>query len=337
MDMKEFLKCIHTPDYMAKKYFFDDKYCMAYSKESCSGEIVQSHTISKMYLKSVAENGRVYLPKYSSNQSNNLIEFQLKHIHSATTMPGFCQYHDNRLFSSFEKEPFQGLYNQIYDITFRSLCREYFLKKCLHQFFIKVSDGDLKSLDRTGYTKSSYFKEHQKHLIQEMKDHKFLYNQIMKVKSGGLSYLLIKLERLPILATGVYFPLINPIGQAVQNIRRKQLGFIYNAITLKNESYILIATVNTLHNNIHSEYLKSLKSMPIEKLTNYFINIFFFNNDNIVIEPPWFNQLDQEFKNSLVKMLNLQVGHYSDISLQENLDFGMAVAFNNIKVITKIE
>lgn len=211
-------KCLNNMDFLAKKYFFNQKYCMAYDKQSCDSNIIKAHTISEKYIKNIAEYGHVYVLHPSSNHQNNLYEFELKGISKVTHITGFCRYHDNSLFSSFEKINFNGSYNQIYDITFRALCREYYQKKCMLIFIDRVSHGDLNNLDKTGYCKSEDFKKYRRHLEKEIKDHKFLYEQLKKLKKGGLSFILIKLSKLPILTTGILFPLFNPDGQKIGSV-----------------------------------------------------------------------------------------------------------------------
>lgn len=338
MGINELQKCLNDPDYLVKKYFINREYCMAYDRGACCGNIVRAHTISKRYIKNVAEDGHVYIPVSSSHNQNNLYEFRLKGIHDATHILGFCKYHDNHLFSSFEKAEFSGSYEQIYDITFRALCREYFLKKCMFKYLNLIRNGDLNILDQTGYTKSEHFIDIFKKTVKETRGYKFLYNQIKSVKKSGLSYIVIRLSRLPILATGVIFPLINPKGYKIQNESKKQLGFIYNVITLTDKSYVIISTVKSLHNNIHKEYLKSLASMKNDRLINYFLTNIFFNTDNTVVDPRWFNQLDKKFKSDIMELQNLQVGHYGKKSAIDGLiNFEMIIDFDNISIDIRIE
>lgn len=312
MDESELKKCLSNFDYLAKKYFFNQKYCMAYDDKACSGEIIKAHTISEKYIKEISNNGHVYVPHPSSNHQNNLYEFEQKGISRVTHITGFCKHHDNNLFASFEKTDFNGSNNQIYDITFRALCREYYQKKCMLQFNYRVSKGDLTSLDMTGYTKSDHFKKNLRHLEKEIKNHKFLYEQLSKIHKLGLSYLLIKLPALPMLTTGILFPLFYPDGQRIQGENKKQLGFVYNVVSINKEAYIIVSSVSSLHNNVHRIFLNALNSLERNKLINYLLTYFFFNNDNILISPQWFDSLSDEFKADLNVLINLQVGHYGE-------------------------
>lgn len=320
MDNEEIERCRKDPDYIIQKYYRNNKFCMAYNKHECSGDICKAHTISKKYLKNLARNGHVYMPISSAHHKKNLYEFELTGISKSTRITGFCKQHDSVLFQSFEKNDFIGDYTQIYDLTFRTLCSEYFKKQCLLSFFDSIEHGKLKDIDQTGFSISSYFKEKQSHVINEIRDHKFLYEQFKKYEYCGLSYLLIEVNKLPIATTGIFFPLHDPAGNKIQNENKKQLGFVYNTIPLNNRSYIIISSVKTLHNNLHREFLLCVKNMGGDFI-NYFLTLAFFNNDNIVLNPDWFEGLKTQFKDDLDKRMNYQVGYYGSRGMATNLDF----------------
>lgn len=323
-------------DEIVKKYFSNERFCMAYENSFCKGDIIEAHTISEKYIKIIAENGHVYIPTYSSYQ-DNLIEFKLKGLNKVTRITGFCKEHDDKLFSSFEKKDFSSNYKQIYDISFRALCREYYQKKCFLRFSHRIFKGDLVHLNKTGYTQSDDFKKNLQHLEMEAGDHKFLYEQMKKLKSQGLSYLVITCSKLPLLTTGIFFPLINPQGHKVQSEHKKQLGFMYNILSLDDKSFIIISTTKLLHNNFHRDFFTSLISLNGKNLINYLLTYFFFNNDNVVINPGWFDKLDKEFKKKLNTLLNFQVGFYGEktsysffLDFHKNIDFGKIQIYKSI-------
>lgn len=156
---------------------------MAHANAECKGDIIEAHTISKKHIKNIAESGHVYIPEPSHYHPNGLYEFKSKGINEVTKMTGFCKHHDDFLFSSFEKKIFNGSYRQIYDITFRSLCREFYQKRCLLKCYERISSGDLSSLDKKGFTSSDKFIDFRKHTQKEFNDHKFLYNRMKRLKT----------------------------------------------------------------------------------------------------------------------------------------------------------
>ncbi len=168
-----------NPNEIIKKYFLDQKFCMAYEKSDCAGKIVQAHAISKKYLKNLAVDNHVIVPIGSSYNKDNLYLFKEIGISRATTFTGFCSKHDHRLFHSFEHSDFISSGQQIYDHAFRALCREFFQKKCLFNFFNEIKNGRLKSQDRTGFSKSELFHIQFEHLRDQIDDHDYLYQNLV--------------------------------------------------------------------------------------------------------------------------------------------------------------
>lgn len=305
--------------------------CMAYEKNSCKGNIVNSHIISKKYLKNISTDGYVIIPKSNPFQVSNTIQFynfNSEGLSKVTTAPIFCEKHDNVLFESFENEDFCGRYDQMFSITLRALFREYYQKKNASES--SFDKNFITRLDKTGYTNSDSFKKQQMHCRQEVKDHKFLYEQLQQYNKDGLQFLLAKTSKMPIASTGVLFPLYDFKKNKIQSQKGSQLGFIYNVIPLTEYSYVLLATVKSLHNKTHKIFLETI-NLKNKAHLNRFITYLFFNNDNTAIEPDWFNKLSDDFKKELSKLQNLQVGHYGATSgFSSSLNF--IETFQNFKI-----
>ena len=309
------------PDVLLKKHFLDPKYCMAYDKHNCDGAIVSTHPISKKYLEFIAKNGQVYTPVGTIKQKKHLYKFKLKDIEQATHMNGFCEFHDKALFSLFEHVDFHGQYAQIYAISFKALAHEYFQKKCLHSFFEKLKSGLLKSYDNNYYTNSDRFKESHAVAVKAANDRKFIYEQLEKYKTAGLSYLLIETSLLPISMTGVLFTMYAPDGSKFQKDNKKQLGFIYNIISLRDRSFIIMATVKSLHNNVHEKLLKSIHALENKGKLNYFLTSGFFNHENIAVSPEWYEGLSDKSRGQLDKLMNYHHELPDEAAAEEFIDF----------------
>lgn len=287
------------------------KDCMARQLSNCEGDIVNSHTISKIHLKNISsDDNHIIFPcgnDFKVIDSNQFYEFKYRGIKKSTTEPLFCRKHDNDLFDSFEKKEFSGEYDQIFALTFRALCREFYQKK----FFNEVLNNQdlLMEHDQTGYTKSKDSRRKSSHLQREIRDHKFLYTQLLKCKKSGLQFILCRLSQIPIASTGIFFPLWDFKGNRIQQENGSQLGFIYNIIPLENYSYILLATVRSLHKQTHKNFLASI-NFKKELHLNTLIQHLFFNNDNVIIQPKWFETLRDDFKRELEKLMNFQFGNY---------------------------
>ncbi len=103
------------------------KGCLFPDKSNCSTKIVQAHSIQRnKILTKIAENGIVI--SYNALKTlftNSLEEIGIK---SASTFYGFCNYHDNFLFSSIENYDYTQIDKQNFLHAYRACAREYALK-----------------------------------------------------------------------------------------------------------------------------------------------------------------------------------------------------------------
>src|SRR5215213_8567944 len=105
------------------------KYCLhPEAGTSCKGKIVRAHTVPKSgTLRKIARDGHVYgfgadfgsLHKHKGELVPELIG-----VSDASTFTGFCSHHDDRAFAPLEKVPFEATAEQVFLLTYRSVCRE---------------------------------------------------------------------------------------------------------------------------------------------------------------------------------------------------------------------
>lgn len=319
----ELNRCLNDPDYLIKKFFLNQKYCMAYNKNECKGKIIKAHTVSKKYLRNISDSGHVYMPKSSSHNKTNFWEINQVGLKEATTFYGFCQFHDDELFKSFEKNNFNGQYNQVYELTYRALTREYFDKICYVNLNKMLKRGELETLNQTDYIKTSDFQEMYRNSLRDKKDLELLYEQINFSRNNGLCYLTIETDKLPICGNGVYRPLMNINGKKIQEQNGYQHSFIHNIIPLEERTIIIICSAKS------SKCKHMIKDFlaPLEKeenstlLLNYILTSLLFTSTNIAFNPTWYSRLEHRFKNELLRLVNHNVGNYYGTFIQEELDF----------------
>lgn len=334
MDEKEIFRCIHDPEYLIKKYFKGKKFCMAAHDKKCEGKIIEAHLLSKVFLKNLATNNHVYTLSNSFHKER-LTEITKKGINQVSTINNFCEHHDKILFSSFENTNFKSNFKQIYDISFRTLCGNFFSRKCLLKFMNEFKDGRLKSLVSPDID-DSIFNQQVSHCQRELKDLEFLYQLFIKQSNKKfnncrLRYLVIKLSKLPIAASGIFFPLFNASGKLIQieDQTNLQIGFIYNLFPLNDYSVCVISTVAN-NKNIFKKFLYPLRNLAKnpKELIDYLLTYIFFNinvNGAIIASPTWYENLDVNFKNLLLQMINNDIETSGEI----NLRFGKAMKFSD--------
>ena len=95
---------------------------------------VQTHTLTRStFLRNLAEGGHVYsysplLNRVAPNDPPISIP-ERRGIKNASTFPGFCRFHDARLFSAVETRPFKNTPEQVFMLAYRSICYELFIKE----------------------------------------------------------------------------------------------------------------------------------------------------------------------------------------------------------------
>ena len=101
---------------------FSYKSCLHQGVSNCDGSIIKAHSISKKgSLQYISDNQHVYGMKFEINGFN----FKKIGIGNASTFTGFCKWHDEILFSSFEKNNFEKTSKQLFDLCYRAICIEY--------------------------------------------------------------------------------------------------------------------------------------------------------------------------------------------------------------------
>lgn len=319
-----------NPDEIMKKYFSSYN-CMAH-KGCGKKEIIRAHTISKKYLKGISEDNHVYYPSSSAfNKSGYLLEFKRVGLNNCSTFTGYCKYHDNILFGSFEKKDFIGKYRQIYDFSIRIVSREYFQKICLFKFFQKINSGEIKEIDsenKVGILNKIKFAS------RRLSECKLFYENLKKARSCGLKYILIKLKKIPLSAAGILFPATDIFGEQIQRENQKQVGVIYFILPTQKESYLCLAYPNTKKFLALNKYLNSIanviKADKIVELLNYCLTAFIDNNDIVAFEPSWYSKLPSHFQEEINCLMNrrCQDPFEEKYNLMKILDFSAHVDFS---------
>lgn len=225
------------------KQMFDKKFCLAEDKENCSGQIINSHTISECFLRNISEDNHLIMPEGNFYIEMGRWKLERKGVKQTKGFKGFCSHHDNKLFSSFEKRKFIADKQQLRDLSLRSVCRELYQKKCLLYYIEELA----KKYPEKKHIKNLYL-IHTQEMIRSLK-----YLQKGINKRYKFFTFIIKTTPVPINTAGVMFPSHTWNEQVIQSKKRNQHGFIYNLITLKDCSYFIVSTVESKNCNVDHE------------------------------------------------------------------------------------
>lgn len=96
-------------------------------------EIISAHSIQKKgQLSLIAESGHVYRLNSDLSTLKETDGRPLPKkigVNRASTFPGMCKQHDNKLFSPIDDNPLAFNHQQVGLYAYRSICREYFVKE----------------------------------------------------------------------------------------------------------------------------------------------------------------------------------------------------------------
>ncbi|WP_223507877.1 hypothetical protein [Pseudomonas sp. BF-B-25] len=107
--------------------------CLHYRDGIRCNEIISAHSIQKRgQLSLIAESGHVYRLNADLSTLKETDGRPLPKkigLNRASTFPGMCKQHDNKLFSPIDDKPLAFDHQQVGLYAYRSICREYFVKE----------------------------------------------------------------------------------------------------------------------------------------------------------------------------------------------------------------
>jgi len=188
----------------------------------CSKGVISSHTVSRSgSLGAIQRDGHVFsysLDMLGLQRTGGRLRPESTGWKQASTFPGFCGYHDKRLFEPLEDAPFQGTKEQCFLIAYRSLCKE------IHAKASSAKQSDL----RTAFAEKSAavasavaaFNKGTSIAFRDLKRHKLRYDKVLLNKDWRkVCGTLIEFDRtFPIQCTAGIFPDKDINGLPVQRL-----------------------------------------------------------------------------------------------------------------------
>ena len=280
-------------------------------KAQCSGIIVKAHTVPKSdSLQKIARNGHVYgfVPSLENifKYSGRLCP-ELRGIKLASTFTRLCSVHDDKIFSKIEKQPFENSPEQCFLLGYRALIMELYKKKGVVASSVIRRDAD----------KGEPL--HRQLEIQEMNSlmdigasaglsntefHKARYDEILL--SGNFndvrSFIIELAIPPPVMCSGALFPEQDYFGNQLQDIC--DLSVVSNLITLNSfhsgNHGLIVFTWLANSDNSCQPFIKSLREMPIDRITDGIIRLFFEYSENVQIQPDWWDKLEYTTRELLI-------------------------------------
>lgn len=303
---------LHETNKKLKKAL-ERKICMQgeYTNDKCEGDFVSAHTVSKSNtLKKIAKkqnNNGDYL--YTINTSllglnnNGGLVFDKVSIKKASTLNMFCKKHDNKLFACFEKDEFAYSDEQIAMISYRTLCKELYIKK-------QQLKGDYTP---TNDEFSKFIKEYNiegyKRSVKDLESESIIFNKMIDKKDfSRIRYYCLTIDKNPEIAvSGGILPEYDFDGNLLNNINdysKDLFGLYINVINIGNQGVIIFSWID-LADEYCTKFISSLQKLSNEDKIAAIVNFIFCCHENVFCSIDWYDELSDKYKISITNSINL--------------------------------
>ena len=283
--------------------------CFHFDTESCKGKIKSAHSIQRNGRLSLLEEevqGNMKIYSFTEVQPNeNTGKLELKPIGkaSASTFFGFCDYHDNKLFSVIEDNPFIDCSEHCFLHSYRAFAITHHRKT--EQ--IKAFESDSKFNDIMGSTTSSSlagtrigYQDGEKIRIQ--------MNEILKNETyDEMESLTIQFpDFYPIASSSSFTPKYTPKTNKKLNYdTNPDVPYEYlflNVLPDLNGSKVIFSCLPGSEKSI--QYIDEFDSLPDLKQNQILTSILIGYIENTFISPYIYNKLTEKEKECLIRELS---------------------------------
>jgi hypothetical protein len=294
---------------------FSAKVCMA-PHASHEGSIVAAHTLSvEAMLRKISVDSYVYAASQTKRIAGDTfpIEIQRRGLRDVSVFNGFCQKHDQELFSCLENKPFHFARKQTFMLAYRATARECYLKRKQCESFptteefaaIHGIDEKLEFSDAAIHFQDSALRGARE--VEALKA--TLDRYLMQDAWDRLSTRAIVFPETPsVIATVTFQPFFDMNGTQLQdfeNLEAEMSHVCMSVIPLEAGGAAIFSWLDS-PNNAPERFFKSV--VDGGNLTSSVIHAVFDNTENFALNPTWYEQLTQDKKDYLFsRMMNFEL------------------------------
>ncbi|MFD2365085.1 SEC-C metal-binding domain-containing protein [Pseudoduganella sp. GCM10020061] len=225
-------------------------------RNECSKGIINAHTVSRSgSLGAIQRSGHVYsynLNMLALQKSRGRLRPVETGWRTASTFPGFCGYHDKRVFEALEDTPFVGSKEQCFLIAYRSLAKEIHAKNnSAKQNDLRVAYAGPASQKNAAV---AAFNKGVALAIRDLERHKNRYDKVLLDKDWSKVHgILIEFDGIfPIQCTGGLFPEKDINGLPIQRLDWRTATpdtINLSSFAADGKSYFLICWLQDSHHS----------------------------------------------------------------------------------------
>ena len=267
-----------------------------YWDSSCELPPVSSHSISRCWLQRIADDTNhvltFRLEAEAAGKRPVTIVAERIGINRATVFQGFCGAHDTELFSCLETGDFNGTFEQVLALAYRSVCREAWVKHRMVDF-----QGNLGMVEDvpTPHGVRTVFEMYR--CIQLMVKKQSL-EEMRRMGTTGLSSCVVEFTCPPtVLVSATFYPLVTFTGRSL-DFRQEWMTL---SILPQGDHGVAIFSWEKAHAKNGPLLVKSLRGIPAHLQTTALLNLVFEASENFAISPKWWETLAGSEQRSLRK------------------------------------
>ena len=331
----DFKKCFHLPICMAPKFMLDE----------CSRKKIKAHTISKSNnLKAISKGGHVLgIDQNFMSFAKNDGVFDIKEvgINNASTKRCFCSKHDKELFSVIEDCEFKFSSEQIFTLSYRTLCMELYNKISSYEHGKKVYSYDKGvSLDMQKIVQS-YVDYHQNWttiVINDLKKQKEKWDSNIKNKNfDSIRYYCLIMDCVPeVMSSGGFIPNIDFSGNKLVDLFDENQSFYpinINTVALNENHGAIIFSWDNIAEDYCSNFIKSLHKIPDKYKPRTVLSCLFECIENTFFSDQWWKSL----KNEKQEVIKKSIHNIYTPNLKDREDYADIVSWNIVDIKTNIK
>lgn len=293
----------------------DQKYCLHPDADSevCKGGIVRAHTIQRNGgLNRIARDNHIYGFQADVSKLGTGIPVsqpKLLGIKQASTFTGFCGYHDSTTFEPIERHPFQSNERHTLLAGYRALCKEQFSKAmALENYVPFLRDTDKGKPEEAQHAIQKMVDDYAHGVavgLEEVIHYKVKYDEALTRDEFSESrFYVIRFAEVPeFMCSGATQPEFDFAGERLQDWESpREEGFLdYLTFTLTAADTGGIAIFNWLDGaDAVAAFIRSLDALSDAELPHALVRFVFEYFENTYMSPDWWEQLDEDSRESLL-------------------------------------
>lgn len=307
---RKFKKCHGSPappdtppqiisDRINKKHFATG-HCLFPASAECK-RTIRSHTVQRQGLLKRIVDGENRVSCLHLNMDRLPPHWEEKKVgwKKASTFPGFCSVHDQRVFAPIESEPFEFRPEQAFLLGYRAVCHELQRKTALAATYPQTAALLKFQLEQVPPHVDHYFRSA---LVatDELQEQKNRLDQIFAAQAWNDWSFCALVFRGPVevVAAGSTTPEFDFRGHRLQDIRdlyRSPENLTVGMTGLSADRFCVV--LGWEKTTQRAEMLvNSLLSMPCEKISSYVLQYLFVQLENVFFRPGWWSALSESSK-----------------------------------------